>query len=259
MTPDEIREAVGICRQAGLLLNGLHFHAGSNFRNPAPLVTASDLALDVVRGMELGQRWHFSPGGGWSVAYSEEELPQPSIDEYVRLIAQTIVQKCIVARLPLPVLHLEPGRSLIARAAVAVYRIGTVKRRKERTWVLVDGGMADNPRHALYGAKYSCLPVARPERETAERVSIAGPYCESGDVLIENLPLPRLEEGELVAVPASGAYQLSMASNYNGARRPAVIWLEDGRARLIVRRETTEDLLRRDMDERPEVNKTADK
>ncbi len=259
MTPAEIREAAALCKEAGLLLNGLHFHAGSNFRNPAPLVTASDLALDMVRGMGLGPRWHFSPGGGWSVAYSEEELPQPRIEEYVRLIAQTVVQKCTVVGLPLPVLHLEPGRSLIARAGVAIYRVGTVKRRKDRTWLLVDGGMADNPRHALYGSKYSCLPVAHPEREASERVSIAGPYCESGDVLIENLPMPRMEEGELIAIPVSGAYQLSMASNYNGARRPAVAWLEEGRARLVVRRETVEDLQRRDVLEAAEVNKAADK
>ena len=247
MTPAEIAEAVAICRQAGLLLNGLHFHVGSNFRDAAPLVTASNVALDLVRGMGFGERWHFSPGGGWSVAYAEDELPQPVIEEYVRLIALTVAQKCSVARLPLPVLHLEPGRSLIARAGVALYRVGAVKRREDRTWVLVDGGMADNPRHALYGSKYSCLPVTGPERAATEQVSIAGPYCESGDVLIENLAMPRLEQGNLIAIPASGAYQLSMANNYNGARRPAVIWLEEGRSRLIVRRETSEDLLRRDV------------
>ncbi len=257
MTPAEIREAVAACRDAGLLLNGLHFHAGSNFRNPAPLVTASDMALDLARDMGFGKRWHFSPGGGWSVAYHEDELPQPNIEEYVRLIGMTVAQKSAVVGLPLPVLHLEPGRSLIARAGVAVYRVGTAKRREDRTWLLVDGGMADNPRHALYSSKYSCLPVSGPEREPTESVSIAGPYCESGDVLIEDLPMPRIEEGELVAIPASGAYQLSMSSNYNGARRPAVVWLEQGQARLIVRRETSEDLRRRDVLEEPEVNKEA--
>ncbi len=259
MTPEEVQEGVTICTEAGLLLNGLHFHAGSNFRNPAPLVTASDLALDLVKGMRLGERWHFSPGGGWSIAYCEDELPQPRIDEYVRLIGQTVVQKCMVARLSLPVLHLEPGRSLIARSAVAIYRVGTIKRREDHTWLLVDGGMADNPRHALYGSKYSCLPVADPGREASEQVSIGGPYCESGDVLMENLPMPRLEEGDLIAIPASGAYQLSMANNYNGARRPAVIWIEGGRSRLIVRRETIEDLQRRDVSTETEVNKEADR
>ena len=105
--------------------------------------------------------------------------------------------------------------------------------------------MADNPRHALYGARYSCLPVTGLGRERNETVSIGGPYCESGDVLIEDLLMPRLEEDELIAVPMAGAYQLSMASNYNGARRPAAIWLEEGSARSMIERETISDLLRK--------------
>ena len=246
MTATEIREAVRSCKRHGLKLNGLHFHQGSNFRDPAPLVAAIELALELVKELGMGDAWHFCPGGGWSVAYHEDELPQPDIREYVRLIASTVVARCGTAGLPLPTLHLEPGRSLVARAGVALYQVGVVKRREDRTWLLVDGGMADNPRHALYGSKYSCLPIGGMEREFNENVSIAGPYCESGDVLIEDLPMPRLAEGEWIAIPASGAYQLSMSSNYNGARRPAVVWLEDGRARRVVRRETLDDLTRRD-------------
>jgi diaminopimelate decarboxylase len=121
-----------------------------------------------------------------------------------------------------------------------------VKKRGEKVWLLIDGGMADNPRHALYGARYSCLTVTGLSRETSEKVSIAGPYCESGDVVIEDLPMPQVEEGELISIPVSGAYHLSMASNYNGARRPAVVWLEEGHVKEIVRRETTNDLLKRD-------------
>jgi diaminopimelate decarboxylase len=230
-----------------LPLNGLHFHQGSNFRDPAPLVLATQIAVDLAREVGLGPGWHFCPGGGWSVAYHEDELPQPEIEAYVRLVAETVIEACKIAGLPLPVLHLEPGRSLIARAGVAVYRIGIVKRRSDHTWLLVDGGMADNPRHALYGSRYSCLPATGLNRKIEERVSVAGPFCESGDVLIEDLPMPKMKEGELIAIPAGGAYQLSMASNYNGARRPAVIWLEHGRAQLIVRRETIEDLSLRDI------------
>jgi diaminopimelate decarboxylase len=107
--------------------------------------------------------------------------------------------------------------------------------------------MADNPRFALYGARYSCLPVQAPGRERSGRVSVAGPYCESGDVVIEDLPMPDVKEGELIAIPVAGAYHLSMSSNYNGARRPAVLMLEEGKAELIQRRETVDDLLRRDM------------
>ena len=138
----------------------------------------------------------------------------------------------------------EPGRSLVARAGVAVYRVGAVKRRGDKTWILTDGGMADNPRFALYGARYSCLTVAGVSRERGERVSIAGPYCESGDILIEDLLMPNIEEGELIAIPVAGAYHLSMSSNYNGARRPAVLMLEEGNAKLIIQRETVNDLLK---------------
>jgi diaminopimelate decarboxylase len=227
-------------------LNGIHFHQGSNFRDPSPLVAAIQLGIDLAAQIGFSGEWHFSPGGGWGVAYHDDELPQPDTQDYVQVITRTVVEGCASRGLTLPHLHLEPGRSLVARAGVAVYRVGAVKRRAHKTWILTDGGMTDNPRFALYGARYSCLPVSAPNRERTESVSIAGPYCESGDVLLENLPMPPLEVGELIAVPAAGAYQLSMSSNYNGARRPAVVWLEAGKASVIQRRETVEDLLRRD-------------
>jgi len=247
MTPEEILQAVEFCKLNSLPLNGIHFHQGSNFRDPEPLTPAIGLALDLVKQIGFAGGWHFCPGGGWGVAYYEDELPNPSIENYVRGIAEAVIEGCQQRGLDLPHLHLEPGRSLVARAGVAIYRVGAIKRRGERTWLLTDGGMADNPRHALYGAKYSCLTVAGLGREMNERVHIAGPYCESGDVVIEDLAMPKVEEGELIAIPVSGAYHLSMSSNYNGARRPAVVWLEESRARLIVRRETVDDLTRRDL------------
>jgi len=246
MTPEELLEAARLCRERGLPLRGIHFHQGSNFRDPKPLFPAIERALDVARTIDFPEAWHFSPGGGWGVAYHEEELPHPSIEHYVREVARALVEGCRARRLALPHLHLEPGRSLVARGGVAVYRVGAVKRRAHKTWLLVDGGLADNPRYALYGARYSCLPVIAPQRECGENVSIAGPYCESGDILIEDLPMPQVAAGEWIAVPMSGAYQLSMSSNYNAARRPAVLWLEAGQVQLIQRRETIEDLLRRD-------------
>jgi diaminopimelate decarboxylase len=130
---------------------------------------------------------------------------------------------------------------------VALYRVGTVKQTPHRRWLLLDGGLADNPRPSLYGARYSALPVMRPSRPAAGLAWLAGPYCESGDVLIEALPFPEVEPGERVAVPMSGAYHLSMASNYNGARRPAVVWLAGGSARLIQERQEVGDLMRRDL------------
>ncbi|MBI5963083.1 MAG: diaminopimelate decarboxylase [Chloroflexi bacterium] len=246
MTRDEILEAASFCKSHNLPLNGIHFHQGSNFRDPSPLMEAIAIGLDMAGEIGFQGEWHFCPGGGWGVAYHEDELPQPDIHEYVRLIAENVIVGCKARGLTLPHLHLEPGRSLVARAGVALYRVGAVKRRGDKVWILTDGGMTDNPRPAMYEARYSCLTVSGPGRERSEMVSIAGPYCESGDVIIRDLPMPKVGEGELIAVPVSGAYQLSMSSNYNGARRPAVVWLETGAAGLIQRRETLEDLLRRD-------------
>lgn len=247
MTPQEISQAADLCKQHGLPLTGLHFHLGSQFTDPAPLGPAVDLACELSAEIRMQADWDLCPGGGWGVAYHEDDLPQPDLHGYVSFVSELVTQACKKHALDLPRLHLEPGRSVVARAGVAIYRVGAVKRRGARAWLLTDGGMADNPRRALYGARYSALPVAGTGRENTERVDIAGPYCESGDVILEDLALPKLEPGELIAVPVSGAYHLSMSSNYNGARRPAVVWL-DGGARLIQRREGAADLLDRDLD-----------
>ena len=246
MTREEILQAVQISKKANLQINGIHFHQGSNFRDPEPLIPAIDLALDIAKEIGFNSEWHFCPGGGWGVAYHEDELPSPSIENYARGIAEAVVEGCKTRGLELPVLHLEPGRSLVARAGVAIYRVGAIKQRGDKTWILTDGGMADNPRFALYGARYSCLPVEGLDREIDTKVSIAGPYCESGDVVIEDLPMPNLKEGELIAIPVAGAYHLSMSSNYNGARRPEALLLEEGRVEVMLRSETVDDLLRRD-------------
>lgn len=247
MTREEILEAAQFCKEHNLPLRGIHFHQGSNFRDPEPLLPAIDLALDLAQEIGFRGEWHFCPGGGWGVAYHEEELPNPSIESYVRGIAESMIEGCRQRELDLPQLHLEPGRSLVARAGVALYRVGAVKKRKAKTWLLTDGGMADNPRFALYGARYSCLPVKGLQRERTGKVSVAGPYCESGDIVIEDLLMPDVKEGELIAIPVAGAYHLSMSSNYNGARRPAVVWLEEGSARLIIQREPVQDLLKNQM------------
>ena len=248
MTREEILEAAAFCKNNNLPLKGIHFHQGSNFRDASPLKAAIELGLDLACAGEIGfeGEWHFSPGGGWGVAYHEDELPQPNTNEYARVIAENVIEGCKTRGLALPHLHLEPGRSLVARAGVAVYKVGAIKRRGDKVWILTDGGMTDNPRYALYGARYSCLTVSGPGQERSEMVSIAGPYCESGDVVIEDLLMPKIEEGALIAIPASGAYHLSMSSNYNGSRKPAVLWLKEGRAKIIMRRETTDDLLKRD-------------
>jgi diaminopimelate decarboxylase len=246
MCAEEVVAAASICRANGLPLRGLHFHQGSQFRDPAPLGPAIETVLDLAGELRLERGWTLSPGGGWGVAYHEDELPQPDVAEYVRFVAGTVQAGCERRGLELPRLHLEPGRSLVARAGAALYRVGAVKRSGDRVWILLDGGLADNPRPALYGARYSALPVRAPARPVDGPVWFAGPYCESGDVLIEALGMPAVREGDVIAVPVSGAYQVSMSSNYNGARRPAILWLEDGCAQIIREREVPEDLFRLD-------------
>jgi diaminopimelate decarboxylase len=156
------------------------------------------------------------------------------------------VERSFTARgLPLPGLHVEPGRSVVGPAGVALYTIGARKAIPGiRTYVSVDGGMADNIRPELYGARYQPLLVRDPDGAAVETVTIAGRYCESTDILVRDCPLPELMPGDILAVPAAGAYTLSMASNYNAGLRPAVVFVHDGIARLVRRRETVDDLLR---------------
>ncbi len=180
MTRPELLEAVQFCREKQLPLKGIHFHLGSNFRDPEPLISAIELALDLAKEIGFTEEWHLCPGGGWGVAYHEDELPSPSIESYVGGIAQAVVEGCQGRGLSLPHLHLEPGRSLIARAGAVIYRVGAVKKRGDKTWLLIDGGMGDNPRFALYGVRYTCLPVTSISAERSERVSIGGPFCEIG-------------------------------------------------------------------------------
>ncbi|MEW5868796.1 MAG: diaminopimelate decarboxylase [Chloroflexota bacterium] len=248
--PAELLQAVGLCLRHDLPLTGLHFHQGSHFHDPAPLAPALDIALDLIEEAQSTYRWTpqvLSPGGGWGVPYHEDDLPHLPLETYVQFIAEHLVAGCQQRRVPLPRLHLEPGRSLVAQAGVALYQVGSVKHTLNRRWLLLDGGLADNPRPALYQARYSALPIAGLARPVSGPAWLGGPFCESGDVLISGLPLPEIQPGETIAVPVSGAYQISMSSNYNGARKPAVLWLEDGRASLLQRRQVPEDLYSRDL------------
>ncbi|MER2599717.1 MAG: diaminopimelate decarboxylase [Caldilineales bacterium] len=232
-------------------LTGLHCHIGSQLFDPGPLARAAGLLVDLAARLHQTVGWQpvaLSVGGGWGAAYTVDQAAAlPPLADYVVAVVEAVVAGCGRAALPLPQLVLEPGRSLVARGGVAVYRVGALKQAGETRYAFVDGGLADNPRPALYGAAYSALLANRRDEGDFQTVDIAGPYCESGDVLLRGAVLPRLRAGDLLAVPAAGAYQLSMAGNYNAALRPAVVWVERGRALLIQRRETLADLLRRDL------------
>jgi diaminopimelate decarboxylase len=228
---------------------GLHAHIGSQILDPEPFCETVAKLLDFAAAMRAGHGWELrelSPGGGWGLPHSPAD-PAPALEDYLRRLGEAVVTGCHRLGLPLPRLTVEPGRSIIGPAGVALYRVGA---RKEipgvRTYVAIDGGMADNIRPALYGAEYTAMVANKADQPAGELVTIAGRYCESADILIRDIELPRLEAGDLLAVPMAGAYCLSLASNYNLALRPAVVLLYQGRAHLIQRRENNHDLIARD-------------
>jgi len=182
-------------------------------------------------------------GGGFGIRHHPDE-DAPDAVELAATAAATARKAFVAAGLPEPAVWLEPGRCLVGRAGVTLYRVGAVKRLPDRTWVAIDGGMSDNPRPQLYDARYTAWSAARADESPDEAVSVAGMHCESGDVLIDDVFLPSPRRGDLLAVPATGAYTLAMSSNYNGVGRPAAALVGGGEARLIRRRETTDDLLR---------------
>jgi len=157
---------------------------------------------------------------------------------WISTISKATLDWCTVENKPLPELVIEPGRYLVARAGVALYRVGATKQVQDGEWIAaVDGGMADNPRVALYGASYEAELVGVVNSRQVVNTRLVGRFCESGDELIHSIPMPKLQRGDLVAVPVSGAYQLSMSSNYNLADRPCVLWLEDGKIDVLQKRE----------------------
>ena len=229
-----------------LEVEGLHFHLGSPIFELEPYSEAIDYVLRFAAdmrdkyGLDLKR---FSPGGGFAIGYVADTLP-PSVSEYAKEIATAVRSGCDTYGLDEPELTVEPGRAIVGRAGVAVYTVGGTKIIPGvRTYVSVDGGMGDNIRPALYGSEYAVVPVDRPTATRDVTVTVAGKFCESGDVLVRDVELPELQTGELLALPASGAYCLMMASNYNMQTRPAVILVNEGESRLIRRRETHADLL----------------
>jgi len=234
----------------GLRLAGLHMHLGSQIVDLAPLRRAIHDLFSFAAAMRDRLDWtieEFSPGGGMGVAYRPGD-PAPEVAEYVRLLAEATLEAAHAAGLEPPRLVLEPGRALIARAVVALYRVVAVKEIVGvRRFVAVDGGMGDNIRPALYDARYHVVRADRLEAAATERTTVVGRYCESGDVLLRDVGLPPVEPGALLAIPMAGAYTLSMASNYNLVPRPALLLLQNGDHHIIQRRETVDDLLARDI------------
>jgi diaminopimelate decarboxylase len=242
LPPDDAAEAIR--RAPGIA--GLHVHVGSQLMHfGASLMTVDWVAGFAVRlQAELG----WTPrvvdlGGGLGVRHVLDE-PSFTVQEFVGGLVGELQRSWQLQGLPTPQLVLEPGRSLVSRAGVTLYTVGNVKRASAATtYVTVDGGMSDNPRPAMYNARYTALLANRAGEAPSAAYAVAGKHCESGDVLIERVELPEPRRGDLLAVPVTGAYTLAMSSTYNAVPRPAAVLVGQGKARLIRRRETVEDLL----------------
>ncbi len=231
-------------------LIGVHFHIGSQIFDLSPYKQAIEIVLDFTA--KMGSKHGFklkelSTGGGLAITYTED-TPAPTIGEFAEAITATLLKKCEALGLEPPRLVMEPGRSIVGGAGVALYTVGAIKEiAGVRKYVSVDGGIADNIRPALYGAKYEAIVANKVADENLEQVTVAGKFCQSGDILIQDIDLPKLEPGDIIAMPCCGAYCLSMASNYNASLKPPIVLVKDGKARLIRRRESYEDLMNCDI------------
>ena len=242
---DEALEAVARALGAGLDVRGLHVHVGSQLLD----LQAARMTIEWLAGFAAGarRRLDWTPavvdvGGGLGVAHVEEERP-PLAEAFAADVVRRVEDAWRLHGLPVPRLVLEPGRSLVGRAGVTLYRVGVVKRASEAvTFVAVDGGLSDNPRPQLYGARYTALLANRADEPSDGEYAVAGKHCEA-DTLIPRVELPEPRRGDLLAVPATGAYTLAMASNYNLLPRPAAVLAGAGRARVIRRRESLDDVL----------------
>lgn len=223
-------------RHPWLDLTGLHIHLGSQIFDPAPYQKA------VRKLIQLSEECGFKPrqistGGGWGVRYVGEQADNDA-ETWIKAVSDTLSYECRQRDWEYPELVLEPGRWLIARAGVALYKVTTSKFNGEGKYVIaLDGGMADNPRPAMYSAVYTADLAARKMPDEKLDSMLVGKFCESGDILIHSIQMPEVKRGELIAIPVAGAYQISMASNYNMASRPAVLWLEDDNAEVLQYRE----------------------
>ncbi len=236
-------------QKENLELLGVGCHIGSQILDAPFFTLAATIMVEflaLVRD-ELGVEFEqLDLGGGLGVRYLPEQTPPP-MEEYAATLVQTVRAGLDKFGLALPHLAVEPGRSLVGEAGTTLYRVGTIKRIPGvRTYVSVDGGLSDNPRPALYEAKYFVLNASRADEPQSDRVAVAGKHCET-DVLIEEADLASPTRGDIVAVYATGAYNYAMASNYNRFRRPAVVLVADGESDLIIERETLEDVLAHDL------------
>lgn len=247
--PNDLEEVFAFAsKEPALNCVGVHAHIGSQIFELQP---HRDLAAVMVQWLRDAAKYNLeltelNVGGGLGIKYTESDDP-PSIEEWSKAICEVVQEACAAENLPLPKLLCEPGRSLIATACITAYTIGSAKTIPDiRTYVTIDGGMSDNPRPITYQSVYRAVVANKMSAPLTETVTVAGKHCESGDILIKNAPLPKTEPGDVLVVMATGAYNYSMASNYNRLPRPAAVLVANGEANLILQRETYQDIIRQD-------------
>lgn len=239
-----------ILKQSNLKLLGIHSHIGSQIFDKAPFFELIEILVPYLANIKKKfdiELDVLNCGGGMGIYYSENDTPL-EIQSFINEFTDLLKKKCAEFDLKLPKLLFEPGRAIVGPAGLTVYKVGAVKEVKGiKTFLFIDGGMADNPRPILYQAKHDIATVIK-KNKNKKIYSIAGKFCESGDILAENVTLEEVEVGDYIIVFATGAYNYSMASNYNRNTRPAMVLVEDKNAKLIVKRETYEDLIRLDIE-----------
>ncbi len=247
-------EAMDIIEKAsklsGVKLVGIHCHIGSQIFDNEPFRHAAEIMMQFMAevreklGIVISE---LNLGGGFGIAYTNADDPEP-IDVTVKNFTDVVKIKAKELDLPLPFIVIEPGRSIIAPSGITVYTVGSVKKIEGvRTYVSVDGGMADNPRYALYQADYTVVAPEKMNESATDCVTVAGKCCESGDLICENLMIQKVKAGELLAVLSTGAYNYSMASNYNRIPRPAVVMVSGGNSKVVIARETYADIIKNDI------------
>ena len=231
-------------------LKELHCHIGSQIFDIEPFVTAAEIMIDFMAKIksELGAVIsELNLGGGFGIMYTSDDEPVP-YENYMDNVSVAVKAKCAEHGLPVPFIYIEPGRSVVGEAGITLYTVGGKKEIPNvRTYVSIDGGMTDNIRYALYQSAYTVVNASKADKPADEIVTIAGKCCESGDLVQEHTKVADVQVGDILAVLSTGAYNYSMASNYNRIPRPAIVMVKDGKSRVIVKRESYEDIVRNDV------------
>lgn len=243
--------AVGLVKdKKNLCYKGLHCHIGSQIFDVEPFRETAKVMMNFIK--KIKEQFNLETeeldlGGGFGIRYVESDDPIP-YDKYIEAVSLEVKKQAEILGVKIPRILMEPGRSIVAPAGLTVYEVGCVKEIPGiRTYVSVDGGMADNPRYIMYGAEYTAVLANKADQNAEYTYTVAGKCCESGDVLIERAKLPEVAVGDTLCVLATGAYNYSMASNYNRIPRPAVVMVSNGTDKLVVKRETYEDLIKNDL------------